>query len=67
MLPWFFSAQTLLLEREIPWADLIGIFVGHCFYYLKQKDALKAPEFLRNLFQSERMQARYTSFKEDFE
>ena len=67
LLPWFFSVQTLLLEREIPYADLIGIFVGHLYYYLKQKDILHAPERIRSYFQSERMKLKYSSFKNDFE
>lgn len=65
MLPWFFCAQTLLLEREVPWADLIGIFVGHLYYYLKQKDVLDAPDIVRSWFQSERVKAKYASFRGD--
>lgn len=67
LLPWFFCAQTFFLEREIPFADLIGILVGHVYYYLKQKDGLKAPDRVRMWFQSERMQAKYAAFKSDFE
>ena len=67
MLPWFFCAQTFLLEREVPLADLIGIVVGHIYYYLKQKKVLKAPEAMRKWFQSEQMQLKYAKFKSDFE
>jgi len=67
MLPWVFCAQTFLLERELPLADLIGIAVGHVYYYLKNKDVLKAPEVIWSWFQSERMKARYAQFKTDFE
>lgn len=67
MLPWFFCAQSLLLEREIPFADLIGILVGHVYYYLKQKNVLKTPAVLRTWFQSKKMQDRYAAFKSDFE
>lgn len=67
LLPWFFSAQTMLLEQEIPWADIVGIFVGHLYYYMKQKGALTAPDVVRGWFQSERMKARYAAFKSDFE
>lgn len=67
MLPWVFCAQTFLLERELPLADLIGIAVGHVYYYLKNKEVLKAPEIMRSWFQSERMKARYALFKTDFE
>jgi len=67
MLPWVFCAQTLLLEQELPLADLIGIAVGHLYYYLKKKDLLKAPESLRQWFQSEVVKAKYSQFKTDFE
>lgn len=67
LLPWFFCAQTLLLEQDIPWADLIGIFVGHLYHYVKQKGALTAPEVVRGWFQSERMKARYAAFRSEFE
>jgi Derlin-2/3 len=67
LLPWFFCAQTMLLEQDVPWADLIGIFVGHMYHYLKQKGSLKAPEFLVKWFQSPSIQARYAPFKSEFE
>lgn len=67
MIPWFFCAQTYLLEREVPFADLIGIVVGHLYHYLREKKALQAPQVLRNLFQSEEMKHRYARFKDDFE
>lgn len=66
MLPWVFCAQTFLLEQELPVADLIGIAVGHLFYYLKNKNMLEAPDFLRAWFQSEKVKARYAFFKGDF-
>jgi Derlin-2/3 len=40
MIPWFFCAQTWLLEHEIPFADIIGILVGHIYHYLKEKKKL---------------------------
>lgn len=67
MLPWVFCAQTLLLEQELPLADLIGIAVGHLYYYLKKKDILKAPEPMRQWFRSELVKAKYAPFKTDFE
>ena len=67
MLPWFFCAQTFLLEREIPFADLIGILVGHIYHYLKKKEVLRAPAALRDWFASDGMQKRYARFKNDFE
>ena len=67
MLPWFFCAQTFLLEREIPFADLIGIVVGHLYHYLQGKDKLKAPEFLKVWFEQDAIKKKYAAFKEDFE
>jgi Derlin-2/3 len=67
MLPWFFCAQTFLLEREVPIADLIGIAVGHVYYYLKQKDIIKVPDSLRKWFASDAVKRRYAKFTGDFE
>jgi len=67
MLPWFFCAQTFLLEREIPFADLLGIVVGHLYHYLTQKKILVTPQGLRDWFQTENMQRKYARFKNDFE
>jgi Derlin-2/3 len=35
MLPWFFLAQTFLLEGEFPTLDLLGIVFGHVYHYLR--------------------------------
>mmetsp|Transcript_25319 Transcript_25319/g.31200 ORF Transcript_25319/g.31200 Transcript_25319/m.31200 type:complete len:358 (-) Transcript_25319:252-1325(-) len=35
MLPWFFLAQTFLLEGEFPILDLLGIVFGHVYHYLR--------------------------------
>lgn len=67
MIPWFFCAQTYLLEKEVPLADLIGIVVGHLFHYLKEKKRLRAPEAIKKLFQSDEMKQKYAKFKDDFE
>lgn len=67
MLPWFFCAQTFLLEREIPFADLIGIVVGHFYHYLSQKHILVAPAILKDWFSSDYMKLKYARFKNDFE
>lgn len=66
-IPWFFAAQTLILDGEIPYADLLGIAVGHLYHYLKQKDVVKAPSFIKEWFSSEEMQRKYSRFKDDFE
>lgn len=66
-LPWFFSLQTMLLEQELPLADLLGIVVGHCYYYCKQKKLLKAPGFLKELLHGEFWKAQYARFQGEFE
>ena len=35
LLPWFFLAQTFLLEGEVPLLDLLGIVFGHVYHYLR--------------------------------
>ena len=67
MIPWFFCAQTWLLEHEIPFADIIGILVGHIYHYLKEKKKLEAPEALRKWFDTDIMREKYAKFKDDFE
>jgi len=67
MLPWFFCVQTFVLEREIPFADLIGIVVGHLYYYLSSKGSLQSPAVFRRWFDSEYMRTKYARFKNDFE
>lgn len=67
VLPWFFCAQTFILEGEIPFADLLGIVVGHLYHYLKKRNLLTAPAAVKNLFSSESMRQKYAQFSEDFE
>lgn len=69
LLPWFFCAQTYLLEGEIPFADLIGIVVGHLYHYifLEKKMISFVPGSVRSFFESESMKAKYERFKGDFE
>jgi Derlin-2/3 len=66
-LPWFFCAQTFILEGEVPFADLLGIVVGHLYHYLSQRKILVAPEALKNFFATDNMKQKYDKFKEDFE
>jgi len=67
LLPWFFSAQTAILEGELPFADLLGIVVGHLYHYLTKQKYLVAPNFIKSIFSRETVLARYAQFKEDFE
>ena len=68
MLPWFFCAQTFLLEGEIPWADFLGIVVGHLYHYIfLEKKIGFVPQVVKDFFASEAMQREYAKFKDDFE
>lgn len=67
MIPWFFCLQSLVLEREIPVADLLGIAVGHVYYYLKQKKLLEVPAKVNELFSMPLVQRKYEKYKSDFE
>jgi Derlin-2/3 len=69
LLPWFFCAQTYLLEGEIPFADLLGIVVGHLYHYifLEKKMISFVPGPVRAFFESEPMKKKYERFKGDFE
>lgn len=66
LLPWFFCVQTLVLEGELPFADLLGIVVGHLYHYVSQKKILVAPKAIKELFESDSMKQRYGKFKDDF-
>lgn len=66
-LPWFFCLQTAVLESEIPFADILGIVVGHFYQYLHGQGMLKAPQVLTDYFSSEAMTKRYAQFKDNFE
>eukprot|EP01038_Epipyxis_sp_PR26KG_P011578 gene11578-15505_t len=67
MLPWFFCAQSLVLDGQFPFADLLGIVAGHLYYYLQGKQIVRAPQFLKDLFNKEDVKKRYAKFKDDFE
>lgn len=67
LLPWFFCAQTLVLEGEIPFTDLLGIVVGHLYYYLKKRQLLVAPSQIKSFFSSDSMIEKYAKFRADFE
>jgi Derlin-2/3 len=49
MLPWFFLAQTFLLEGEFPILDLLGIVFGHVYHYLRSVGGIgRCPQFVRS-------------------
>lgn len=67
LLPWFFAAQTYLLERELPVSDLLGIAIGHLFVWTRQRDILRTPDWLVDLFRSNKeLMAKYDAMASDF-
>jgi len=46
LLPWFFLAQTFLLEGEVPVLDFLGIVFGHVYHHCKTVGILRAPDAL---------------------
>jgi Derlin-2/3 len=67
LLPWFFCAQTMILEGELPFADILGIVVGHLYHYLTQQKILVAPQFLKDAFSTPAIREKYAKFRGDFE
>ena len=68
ILPWFFCAQTYLLEGEIPFADFLGIVVGHLYHYIfLEKKIHIIPKFIKDYFESPEIKKKYETFKGDFE
>uniref|UniRef100_A0A7S1ZIK9 Derlin n=1 Tax=Ditylum brightwellii TaxID=49249 RepID=A0A7S1ZIK9_9STRA len=72
MLPWFFLAQTFLLEGELPVLDLLGIVFGHIYHHYKTTHVLRTPTFLINWYNSDgvystAVREKYKKISSDFE
>ena len=72
LLPWFFLAQTFLLEGEPPVLDFLGICFGHLYHYCKTVGILRAPPALVAWYQSDsplatKMRLQYKQISSDFE
>lgn len=67
VLPWFFCLQTFILEGEFPFADILGIVVGHLYHYLSKRKLLEAPASIKTFFSSPYFNKQYEKFKNDFE
>jgi len=73
MLPWFFLAQTFLLEGEFPVLDLLGILFGHIYHHCKTSGMLRAPKFVVDWYEdgddrySRAVRRKYKSISSDFE
>lgn len=66
MIPWFFCLQTLIMERDIPVADLIGIAVGHLYLYLNQKKMIPIPAMVSQWFATGAIRRKYDNIRQDF-
>lgn len=67
MLPWFFCAQTFVVDGMFPVADLLGILIGHIYLYFEKNQLLEPPDALTELFARESIRKEYMRYKGDFE
>lgn len=67
LLPWFFVAQTLVLEQELPVSDLVGIAVGHLYHFLHSSKRLVPPAPLRALFARKEVRKLYRKFEDELQ
>jgi Derlin-2/3 len=70
LLPWFFLAQTFLLEGELPILDFLGIVFGHIYHHCKTVGILTAPDSLVAWYQSDAaagIRQKYKHISADFE
>lgn len=71
LLPWFFLAQTFLLEGEPPVLDFLGIVFGHIYHHCKTLGILRAPAALTAWYEegesAKRIREKYKTISSDFE
>lgn len=73
LLPWFFLAQTFLLEGELPVLDFLGIVFGHIYHHCKTVGVLRAPKALVQWYEKSqsplavRIRQQYKDISTDFE
>jgi len=72
LLPWFFLAQTFLLEGELPVLDFLGIVFGHIYHHCKTVGILRAPDELVRWYNGNskaavRIRELYKPISSDFE
>mmetsp|Transcript_25577 Transcript_25577/g.62763 ORF Transcript_25577/g.62763 Transcript_25577/m.62763 type:complete len:317 (-) Transcript_25577:88-1038(-) len=70
LLPWFFLAQTFLLEGEPPMLDFLGIVFGHVYHHCKTIGLLRAPQFVvdwyKNSDAAASIRQKYKKISTDF-
>lgn len=73
LLPWFFLAQTALLEGEFPLLDLMGILFGHIYHHCKTTHVLKTPDAIKRWYRNDNnkyskiIREQYKQISADFE
>jgi len=72
LLPWFFLAQTFLLEGEVPVLDLLGILFGHIYHHCKTTNIIKTPRVVIDWYNGDSesarsIRAKYKTISSDFE
>jgi len=72
LLPWFFVAQTFLLEGEPPILDLLGILFGHIYHHCNSVGLLRAPKALVEWYKGKsglalNLRESYQKISADFE
>mmetsp|Transcript_6603 Transcript_6603/g.14947 ORF Transcript_6603/g.14947 Transcript_6603/m.14947 type:complete len:342 (+) Transcript_6603:109-1134(+) len=72
LLPWFFLAQTFLLEGEVPILDFLGIVFGHIYHHYATTNVLRTPKFVIQWYNGENkyarmLKAKYKTISSDFE
>jgi Derlin-2/3 len=72
LLPWFFLAQTFLLEGELPVLDFLGIVFGHIYHHCKTVGILRAPDSLVDWYNGDsklatRIREEYKPISSDFD
>lgn len=72
LLPWFFLAQTFLLEGEVPILDFLGIVFGHIYHHYKTTNVLRTPKFVIQWYNgnnkyAQMLREKYKTISSDFE
>nr|BAT25220.1 symbiotic PPC-localized Der [Nitzschia sp. IriIs04] len=71
LLPWFFVAQTYLLEGAPPIMDILGIVFGHVYFHCKSTGLLRAPDALVDWYvtseSAKPIRQQYKQISSDFE
>ena len=71
-LPWFFLAQTALLEGELPLLDMLGIVFGHIYHHCKTTNVIRTPRAVIDWYKGDSkysniIRDKYKVISSDFE